>query len=67
MTYITPTARRLGRTDKPFNPGQRHGNFAREITLAEFRPRDGRALLQADFIDRQPWELPAYSPEARRR
>ena len=67
MTSYNIARRNSSRTDRPFNPGRRHGNFAREMTLAEFRPRDGRALLQADFIDRQPWELPAYSPEARRR
>ena len=68
MSITTAPSRRPARADRPFNPGRRHRtNFAREITLAEFRPRDGRALLQADFIDRQPWALPAYSPEARRR
>ncbi len=50
---------------KPFAPGRRHGNFAREMTLSEFGPRNGRALLQADFIDRQPWETPIPSPETR--
>ena len=66
MSYITPPAHRSSRADRPFNPGRRHrANFAREMTLAQFRPRDGRALLQADFIDRQPWETPAPSPEVR--
>lgn len=55
------------RTGRPYNPGRRHrANFAREMTLAQFRPRDGRALLQADFIDRLPNGLPRSSPEARR-
>ena len=67
LSTISPV-RYSSRTDRPFSPGRRHCvNFAREMTLAEFGPRDGRALLQADFIDRQPWALPAYSPEAPRR
>ena len=66
MSITTPDARRLGRTDKPFVPGRRHGNFAREMTLAEFRPRDGRALLQVYFIDRLPGDLPMSAPGVRR-
>ena len=58
MTYTTPDTRRLERADRPFSPGRRHGNFAREITLAEFGPRNGRALDQADFTDRLPGLAP---------
>ena len=66
MNMYTRTPHNSSRADRPFNPGRRHrANFAREMTLAQFRPRDGRALLQADFIDRQPWETPAPSPEVR--
>ena len=58
MSVTAPAPRRLGRTDKPYNPGRRHGNFAREMTLTEFGPRNGRALLQAEFVDRKPGLAP---------
>ena len=41
------------------NPGRRHrANFARQMVFAEFG-RHGRALDQADFVDRQPWQVRA--------
>ena len=58
MSNTTPDARRLGRTDKPFNPGRRHrADFARQITIAEFG-RHARALDQDDFVDRAPGLAP---------
>ena len=42
-------------TDPTNSPDQAFS--ARGITLAEFRPRDGRALDQGDFIDHPPRRL----------
>ena len=65
MTHTTFPTRNSSRTGKPFNPGQRHrANFARAAVFAEFG-RAAFALDQADFVDRQPWEMPVPSPEAR--
>ena len=59
MPNTTPAPRRLGRADKPFNPGQRRSaDFARQATIAEFGGRYARALDQADFVDRLPNEAP---------
>ena len=66
MTITTLPARRLGRSDKPFNPGRRtRANFARQCVLTEFRARDAKALLQADFVDRLPGEPPIRWIEAK--
>ena len=66
MFITTPRPRRLGRTDKPFNPGQRHrADFARAAVYAEFGYRHGRALDYADFIDRSPDQAPMSAPGAR--
>ena len=64
MTYTTPGARAASRR-RPFNPGRRRANFARQATIDAFSWRFARALDQADFIDRAPGELPMSSPEAR--
>ncbi len=52
------------RADRPYNPGQRHhrADFARAATISAFG-RHAWALDHADFVDRQPWERPACSPE----
>ena len=55
MSITMSDARRLGRTDKPFNPGRRHrsADFARAATISAFG-RHAWALDQADFEDRLP-------------
>lgn len=66
MFYTTPCARQSSRTDKPNNPDCRHrADFARTAVFSEFGYRSGRALDHADFVDRQPGEMPARAPEAR--
>ncbi len=66
MTFTTSPARCPSRTDRPINPDRhRHDNFARAAVFAEFRARDAKAILDVDFIDRAPDELPMSSPEAR--
>ncbi len=37
---------------------RRNPNHARDAVFAAFRPQQARALDQADFIDRQPDQLP---------
>ena len=65
MSITTPTARNSSRADSPFNPGRRHrANFAPAATISAFG-RHAWALDHADFVDRQPWERPARSPEVR--
>ncbi len=55
--YDIPT-RRSRRSDRPFNPGRRHrADFARAAVFTEFSPRDAKAILQADFVDRAPGDL----------
>ena len=62
---ITPP-RNSSRTGRPFNPGRRHrADFARQATIDTFGWRHARALDQADFLDRQPGDMPKSSPEAR--
>lgn len=66
MTYTTSPARRLGRTNPPFNPGPRHrADFARQATIDAFGWHFARALDQVDFVDRAPGQFPLASPEAR--
>ena len=60
----TSPARRLGRADLSFNSDHHHTDFAREAVFAEFRARDAKAILDANFIDRLPGEMPRLSPEA---
>ncbi len=68
MSISTPPNHNSSRADRPFNPGRRHrANFARAATIDTFGWRFAKALDQADFVDRLPWELPSHSPEARRR
>ncbi len=43
----------------------RCAGFARDAVFAEFRSRDAKAILQADFTDRAPGDMPMSSPEAR--
>jgi len=65
MSVYTRTPRNSSRTDKPFNPGRRYrANFARAAVFAEFG-RAAFAFDQGDFSDREPWEAPVSSPEAR--
>ncbi len=65
MSINTPDARRLGRTGHPSNTNRRvRASFARAATMAAFG-RHGRALDQADFVDRLPGETPLPSPETR--
>ena len=42
----------------------RNPNFARDAVFAAFRPRQARALDQADFQDRAPDQLPQRHTEA---
>ncbi len=66
MSITTLDARRLGRADHPSTPERRiRANFARQATIAAFGWRHGRALDQADFVDRLPGETPLPSPETR--
>ncbi len=66
MNLYTPTPRRSSRADRPYNPGRRHrADFARDSVFAEFRARDAKAILDVNFIDRRPDEMPGLSPEAR--
>ena len=59
MFITTPNARRLGRASHPENPEIRHrANFARQMVFDVFG-RYGRALDQADFTDRRPWQIRA--------
>ncbi len=44
----------------------RCAGFAREAVFAEFRSRDAKAILDVNFVDRRPDEMPGLSPEARR-
>ena len=65
MSVTTPDARRLGRTDKPFNPGRhRRADFARSVVFSEFGYHGARALDYESFVDRLPGELPTRVPEA---
>ena len=48
MTFHTPKTRHRAS----------RGEFAREAVLAEFRPRDGRALFHDGFEDRRPCDKP---------
>ncbi len=66
MSITTSPARRIGRADRPYNPGQCHrASFARQATIDSFGWRFARALDQADFVDRAPGQFPLASPEAR--
>ena len=68
MSITTSPARRIGRADRPFNPGRRHrADFARQTVIAEFGWHFARALDQADFVDRAPGQFPHLAPEARSR
>ena len=49
-------------TRTPRNPNSRT-SFAHEAVYEEFRPRDARALDQADFVDRAPNETPPLAAE----
>ncbi len=66
MTITTLPARNSSRADHACIPGQRHrANFARQATIDAFGWRFARALDQANFVDRQPGDMPGPSPEAR--
>ncbi len=55
--YTFPRAH-SSRADRPFNPGRRHrAEFARQAVFAAFGSRYGKALDQADFVDRAPGDL----------
>ena len=41
----------------------RRAAFAKSAVFEEFRARDARAILDANFIDRQLDEMPRLSPE----
>ena len=47
------------------NRRNRRASFAREAVFAEFRSRDAKAILDVNFVDRRPDEVPRLSPEAR--
>ena len=65
MTFYPTKGRDARRLYPSSNPGRRHrANFARAATISAFG-HHAWALDHADFIDRQPWEMPARSPEAR--
>ncbi len=75
MSHITTTTPKSSPADGPSSPGQPrrvinpHGSdhaakAARGAVYLEFG-RHGAALDQADFVDREPWQNSAPSPEAR--
>ena len=66
MSITTPSPRRLGRARNPHNGRRRRANFAQAAVFAEFRARDAKAILDVNFVDRRPDEMPRMSPEARR-
>ena len=57
MLSTTSPARRARRSNPPLDPGRHRAAFARAITLDEFGSKNGKALDQADFLDRPPGEL----------
>ncbi len=60
-------AERAASRRRPFNPGRRRRvGFARQVTIDAFGWRFARALDQADFVDRQPGDMPMSSPDSRR-
>ena len=64
ITTTTPTCAASRR--RSYNPSRHHGaDFARQATIDTFGWRHARALDQADFLDRQPGDMPKSSPEAR--
>ena len=64
MTFYTTTARAASRAT-PFAPDRRHrASFARDATFAAFGWH-ARALDQANFLDRKPWQMPRRAPGAR--
>ena len=65
MTHTTIPTRAASRAD-PLGHDRRHrADFARQMTIAAFGWRYARALDQADFIDRTPWQMPRRAPGAR--
>ena len=65
MSYITSPPRNSSRADRLNSPGRRHrADFARSAVFAEFG-RHAWAIDQDDFEDRESWERPVRSPEAR--
>ncbi len=66
MSTTTSPARRLCRARNSHNGRRHRADFARSAVFAEFRARDAKAILDADFIDRAPRATPRLSPEARR-
>ncbi len=64
MTSYTTTTPKSSPAGYPSNPNRRiRATFARQATIAAFGWRHGRALDQADFVDRLPGETPLPSPE----
>ncbi len=45
------------------NRRNRRASFAREAVFAEFRARDAKAILDVNFVDRRPDEMPRMPPE----
>ncbi len=66
MSITTPSPRRLGRARNPHNGRRHRADFARGAVFAEFRARDAKAILDVNFVDRRPDEMPRLSPEVRR-
>ena len=66
MIFYTSPSSRASRADRSSNSGRRHrADFARQATIDAFGWRYARALDQGDFMDREPWQMPMRSPEAR--
>ena len=62
ISYTTTT-----RDTRRANPDRAHRTkFARQAAIDAFGWRYGKALYQADFVDRRPGELPRPSPGAGR-
>ncbi len=67
MPYNTSPPRCSSRARNSHNDRGRHrADFAQAAVFAEFRARDAKAILDVNFIDRRPNEMPGLSPEARR-
>jgi len=67
MLSTTSPARAASRADFPSNSNHHtSAGFARQMTLSAFGWKNGKALDQADFLDRPPGQFPVPVPEARR-
>ena len=61
---MNTTCTRLASSRRSTSSDEPRDDFARAAVFEEFRPRDGKALDQANFVDRRPHEQPRPAPEA---